>query len=295
LPPGGLVASTGAPMAQDATVVMGTPIVTTAAGFPVVSPAQAVSAAVTAYDGWSGIKSCDARVQHDLDEIMLYFNTHNTRPLLGCRCHGWHRERRTREVTERRNGNTRTRTEHYWVTVTDFDYKVDLTPFIFPYGYIASVDENNLTVPQLLAKFVDDDNLLKSLAMHKEVAFDYAALRGMVHGYLRSLGWRRGLTISFPKANHTVRVYHENWLSRLWEDACCNVLCHLTLLPCVVLRLYRGDCNCQGGGHKEEDIRSYFRIEYAPLQVFEAIRPRLWCPGYSGIGIAMEMLRDVFW
>ena len=86
----------------------------------------------------------------------------------------------------------------------------------------------------------------------------------MVHGYIRQLGWRRGLTISFPSANTTVRVYSENWLSGLWENCCCNLLCHLTIVPCLVMRIYRGDCCCQTD-HAEGDIRSFFRIQYAPL------------------------------
>ena len=64
----------------------------------------------------------------------------------------------------------------------------------------------------------------------------------------------------------------------MWENCCCKVLCHLTILPCLVMRLYRGDCCCQED-HAESDIRSYFRINYHPIQVFEAIRPQLWCPG----------------
>ena len=54
-------------------------------------------------------------------------------------------------------------------------------------------------------KFVRDSNLLKSVRMSKEVDFDFGALHAMVYGYVRAvLGWRRGLTISFPKANHTL-------------------------------------------------------------------------------------------
>ena len=70
------------------------------------------------------------------------------------------------------------------------------------------------------------------------------------------------------QANHTVRVYQENWLSQLWENCFVNFLCHLTLIPCLVMRIYRGDCNCTGhSAHAEADLRSYFRIEYHPTQV----------------------------
>ena len=45
-----------------------------------------------------------------------------------------------------------------------------------------------------------------------------------------------------------------------------------TLVPCAVMRCYR-DC----GNHRHDDITSAFRIDYAPLQIFEVIKPGLWC------------------
>ena len=41
------------------------------------------------------------------------------------------------------------------------------------------------------------------------------------------------------------------------------------------MRCYR-DC----GNHRHDDITSAFRIDYAPLQIFEVIKPGLWCTGY---------------
>jgi len=38
----------------------------------------------------------------------------------------------------------------YWVTVTDFDYKVDLTAYIFPYGYMQSIDRSGKNIMQIL-------------------------------------------------------------------------------------------------------------------------------------------------
>ena len=76
----------------------------------------------------------------------------------------------------------------------------------------------------------------------------------------------------------------------MWENCCCFCLCHAFIIPCIVMRIYR-DC----GGHKQADIRSFFRIHYSPIQVFEMVRPRLWCPGFSGAALAREFMRDVFW
>ena len=287
---------TGAAIATDAHVAMARPVLTTASGVPVVVASSAgLSGARTAFDGMQGIKSCDERLQTSVDELLLFFNTHNSRPLVGCAVEGWHHETRHRRVrVEDGDGKHHYKTETYVEKVTDFQYKIDLTSFVYPFGYIVSVDENKLSVPQLCQKFVDDKNLLKSLQMKKEVHFDFKQLHAMVYGYIRSLGWRRGLTVSFPQANNSVRVYNENMLSEMWENCCCNCLMHVTIVPCILMRLYRGDCPCQTG-HAESDIRSYFRINYAPIQVFAAIQNQLWCPGFSGMALAMEILRNVFW
>ena len=285
----------GVPVAESAQAVISQPVLTTAAGMPVVNTSVAgLSPARTFYDGWNGITSCDRRLQDSVDELMLFLNTHNTRPLVGCQVEGWHHERRTRRRRVVRDGKEHWETESYIERVRDFMYKVDLTPFVYPFGFITSVDAAGLSVPDLCQKFVNDTNLLKSLAMKKEVDFDFNGLHSMVYGYIRSLGWRRGLTVSFPKANASVRVYHENWLSAMWENCCCRILCHLTLVPCLLMRIYRGDCCCHED-HAEEDVRSYFRINYQAIQVFEGIRSQLWAPGFSGAAMAMELLRNVFW
>ncbi|EOD33500.1 hypothetical protein EMIHUDRAFT_229635 [Emiliania huxleyi CCMP1516] len=284
----------GVPVAESAQAVISQPVLTTAAGMPVVNSVAGLSPARTFYDGWNGITSCDRRLQDSVDELMLFLNTHNTRPLVGCQVEGWHHERRTRRRRVVRDGKEHWETESYIERVRDFMYKVDLTPFVYPFGFITSVDAAGLSVPDLCQKFVNDTNLLKSLAMKKEVDFDFNGLHSMVYGYIRSLGWRRGLTVSFPKANASVRVYHENWLSAMWENCCCRILCHLTLIPCLLMRIYRGDCCCHED-HAEEDVRSYFRINYQAIQVFEGIRSQLWAPGFSGAARAMELLRNVFW
>jgi len=58
------------------------------------------------------------------------------------------------------------------VTVTDADYKVDLTNFVFPYGYIQSVrdadkDGKPDPIPDIIRDFIEDENKLKTLSMKK--------------------------------------------------------------------------------------------------------------------------------
>ena len=71
-------------------------------------------------------------------------------------------------------GRRREEREEYWVTVTDFDYKLDLTEFIFPFGFIQSMDDKGHDVPALINAYLADDNMLKTLEMtvsHKITIF----------------------------------------------------------------------------------------------------------------------------
>ena len=54
---------------------------------------------------------------------------------------------------------------------------------------------------------------------------------------------------------------------------------------CTLFRCYR-DC----GGHRRTGVTSAFEIQYHPLQLFEMIKPALWCKGYSRAGICQQLL-----
>ena len=52
-------------------------------------------------------------------------------------------------------------------------YTLDITPFIYPVGYICSVDEVGKTIPEMVQIYLNDKNMLKSIGMVKMVNFDY--------------------------------------------------------------------------------------------------------------------------
>lgn len=139
-----------------------------------------------------------------------------------------------------------------------------------------------------LQDYIDDDSKMKSIVMKKEIGFDFPALKGMIHGYIRSLGWWRGLTISFPRANYQARIWSKNGLSAIWENPCGKCLCYVSLIGCCIM-------NAMSGSSKQSSIKSFYRIDYHPLQVFAMIQPALWCPGFSGMRMAQELMRDMFW
>ena len=126
---GVVVAAVPPDEATPAEEAIGAPLLTTAAGVPVVAGTVA-STAETQPDGWQGVKSCDERLLGSAPECLLFLQTHNTRPHLAVNVHGWHRERRTRRTDHG--------VEHYEITVDDFEYPIDLTNFVYPYGFIQS-------------------------------------------------------------------------------------------------------------------------------------------------------------
>ena len=66
--------------------------------------------------------------------------------------------------------------------MTDFAYSLDLTEFIFPYGFIQSMDDKGQDVAALISAYLSDDNMLKTLEMKKEISFDFNALSSMIYG-----------------------------------------------------------------------------------------------------------------
>jgi hypothetical protein len=262
----------------------GSPSFTTSAGVPV-TLAQCASGAQTTYDGWHGVKSSDARLK-DADEVMRFLQTYNSRPQVACRVQGYHDEIRTREVSD----GKKTRMEEYTVQVEDFSYQIDLTRFVFPYGFIQSMAVDGTTVPAEINQYLADTNKLKTFNMTKLIGFDFVALERYVYNYIRSLGWWRGLMIDFPMSNYTARVYDRNALSAAWENPCCWCLMVTTILPWCVMKCY-GDWS----GHKKDNCKSFFKINYDPLQIFAVIRPALWCTGFTIEGAIMEGLRDLYW
>ena len=252
------------------------------------------SSAEAEFDGYKGVKSCDLLLHSDKSggEIMKFLSTFNTTPRVMCRVRGYHHEQRTRHVTRKdSDGNEYREREHYTVTIDDFDYRIDISQWIFPHGYIAAEQkEKFVTVEEAIDNFLKDGNVLKTLTMDKVVDFDFQFLKQQIHGYIRSLGWYRGLDISFPRCNHRVKIWKRNCLSTTWESCFGRCMCYMSVVGCLLM-------HCIKCGHNQNSIKAYYQIEAHPIQIFEAIRPQLWAPGFgqqvmAGVG---EMLRDGFW
>lgn len=148
------------------------------------------------------------------------------------RVYGYHRERRSGRDGKKENKN-----------ITDFDVKVELTPYLFADATnrhawselrtvengdkakrgtifprrapkakgnieLGAVDKPNLT--QWCHLYVASHSGLKSFSLRRRmVGFDQARLREQLEALVRSMSYRGHLQVSFPVQDHTVQVWNE--------------------------------------------------------------------------------------
>ena len=173
---------------------------------------------------------------------------------------GYHLEKRTYKVG---GGGDAASTEATRETVVDFDYKIDISAFVFPFGFVRSADPKRFADAGAAASAYQKKKV-SAVVLRKEVrGLDFQALRKLVVGYLRAVGWWRGLAVSFPCCNAEVRCGGPPSAPAGGGKKGCAA----ALLRCC----RRETC---------AELVSTFRVEgYSPLQVFEMVKPMLWTTG----------------
>merc|ERR1712094_10678 len=86
-------------------------------------------------------------------------------------------------------------------------------------------------------------------------------------GYVRSLGWHRGLNVSFPRANYKVWIRNSNCALECYENPCGKCLCYASCIGCCIMK-------CINKRHTQKGISSVYEVRYHPTEVFEMIAPR---------------------
>jgi len=236
----------------------------------------AYSPARVKYDGMKGgIVSRDA-ILNNKEDILKFFNFHGvTRPTVFIVVEGYHHETYTTTSTDA-NGRTRTQTNRR--KVTDFEYTVDISGFIYPFGKISmevNEETKDKSVELLIEEYLADRNKLKSLQLKKKLCWDTNFLCDLIRRYIRSLGWRRDLSVTKRTRNTSVRIAVNSKLARMYDSRGGRALMIITIIPAIATAVY-------AHGHRKRSLRSVFTIQYTPYQVFEMIRPQLWCPTYGG-------------
>jgi len=213
-----------------------------------------------------GIVSRDP-ILNNKEEILKFFNFHGMAPPNAfIVVEGYHYKTRTESV----NGSNSTRRER----CVDFYYNIDITGFIYPFGKV-SMARNKKTaykpVGLLLEEYLADRNMMKSLQLKKKLFWDANSLCKLVHRYIRELGWRNNLRVVHRVSNTSVRVAANYRLSRMYDSLDGRALMVITVIPAIMAKIY-------SHGHRKRILQSAFTIRYSPVQVFEMIRPQLWCP-----------------
>ncbi|RKO86262.1 hypothetical protein BDK51DRAFT_25839 [Blyttiomyces helicus] len=112
------------------------------------------------------IESFDPKLDANAEELYRYFLSFSQKPSMAVHVRGTHSETRTRVVTYTTgNGNTATRVETYQVEITDFDFSLDVSHYIYP-GWsrivvVPKKDGSGGTVRQLLEEYTGSGNKFK--------------------------------------------------------------------------------------------------------------------------------------
>jgi hypothetical protein len=102
---------------------------------------------------------------------MSYMAQQNTRPAFFLHVYGWHTETTKTTKIKKQNGSTVSKhTETSTLQVTDWEYFIDLTPYIKPVGFIRA-ERNGESVPlcQCLKGFTECAKASKRLEMVKYI------------------------------------------------------------------------------------------------------------------------------
>ena len=216
-----------------------------------------------------GIKSCDPLLSESVEALIQFLGTHNSPPHVKLEVTGFHLEEHVRivETEDASSGKRVSKKEITHHRVVDWESKMDLTDLVFPYGSLVAA-EGGRSLESVAREYLEDSNMLKTLVVEKRVVFDFDKLKRLVRGYYRRrCGWQRGLDLSLSFSNHRIRVYEDNSLSSYWESTPWFLLMCVTVVPAAAMLAYQW-------GHKNKTIKSQFRIQLSPEEVFTVLLQR---------------------
>eukprot|EP00121_Abeoforma_whisleri_P014994 Awhi_evm2s13823 len=175
---------------------------------------------------FKGVESSDLRVTNP-EEILKFFQYNNSAPISTILVRGWHTEWRNHRVSYTdSNGRRQTRNERRSETVYDFNYSIDLSDIIIPYGYICV--EGGKDFDTVLKEFQMSSKSFKELRMKKEVVWQYETARSLITSRLRELGYPHNIVVDFKKSNYRVVLRSKN--AEVYASRCVKFLCVMSCL-----------------------------------------------------------------
>jgi hypothetical protein len=194
-----------------------------------------------------GVESYDPILQSSKEEISRFLNTYNSRPILALTCTGFHVQ------------SKQTLTGVINTVVTDWIHIVDLTPYIFPFGYISPSDA------VMMDSYISSCSSMKTLYLKKEVMFDFKDLKHLVREMIIANGWpKSGFNVDLNYQNSTVKVWKSDCMSDMYENRACYCCMACCILPACIM-------SCS---HKSNTftMHSKFKILGNASQIFQTIK-----------------------
>jgi len=161
-----------------------------------------------------GVKSNDVRL-HTKEELAAFFETYGSRPQAVITVWGYHHERRTSGTGK--NRSTRT------VTVTDFRYNFELSPYILPGTMGANRDA-------VFDAYLASGNALKRCMMDKTLGWNEVPLLQRIEARVREMGWSRCLSVTQGVVKPQVKVENGDSCSKFLRHPCTDFMCIVTCM-----------------------------------------------------------------
>jgi hypothetical protein len=240
-----------------------------------------------------GRVSRDRAIASDPSALMSYMAQQNTRPAFFLHVYGWHTETTKTTKIKKQNGSTVSKhskhTETSTLQVTDWEYFIDLTPYIKPVGFIRA-ERNGESVPlcQCLKGFTECAKASKRLEMVKYIGeWNTKGLEKRITEHLKETQGRELSPGTFnPAYNGKFSVKFEilqDQVKYIQEGLCEACLmsnsCRIFLTPTCCCT-----CYCCWAWHFLEKygeggynglLKSEFRVDMDEDAFFEAAKPAL--------------------
>ncbi|CAG8585513.1 10672_t:CDS:2 [Ambispora gerdemannii] len=188
-----------------------------------------------------GVFSDDDKLNKESESLFRFFQAHNDKPQMAVSILGYHEESRSEHYFYTDDQGVRqSGTRHYTEQVTDFHLNLEVTEYISDYGKITTVPEKNKPtkeIKELLEEYIKHKNSLKEIEMRKMVKWEYEGISKAITAAIRSQGYSKYLTISYPLRNHIVTVHSNTKLSRFARHPVTKFLCILSCLWIIFLPL----------------------------------------------------------
>ncbi|KAJ9070880.1 hypothetical protein DSO57_1002940 [Entomophthora muscae] len=185
-----------------------------------------------------GISSADPLLNNDANLLSLFFKSNNTSPRMWVEIIGYETVVTYTTTTGSNGQMIHNRREDKKI---HFKLAYDVSQLISQAGTMhtpvpkegPSKEGPPKKVEDVLAEHTSSSNNLKSIALKKEVVWDYEWLDQALTAAIRSRGFKYQLQISYRLENYYVKVICDHATSRFLNHPVTKVLCVLTCL-CVV-------------------------------------------------------------